>query len=116
MTSSRTRRFGCEVEFALDVLGGKWKAVILALLKERPRHYGDLRRLVPRLSDKMLSQRLADLQNLGLIERRKVGRRGAPSEYRLTRRGNTLRPVLQALYEWGTTMARDLDAIIEPPG
>jgi hypothetical protein len=38
------------------------------------------------------------------------------SEYRLTRRGDTLRPVLQALYDWGTTMARDLDAIIEPPG
>ena len=90
MTSRRTRRFSCEVEFALDVLGGKWKAVILALLKERPRPYGELRRRVPRLSDRMLSQRLADLQSLGFIERRKVGRRGAPSEYRLTRRGNTL--------------------------
>ncbi|MEJ7598848.1 MAG: helix-turn-helix domain-containing protein [Kofleriaceae bacterium] len=107
------RTFSCPVELTLDVLGGKWKSVILAHLKTAPLRYGELRRLVPRLSDKVLVERLADLEQLGLVTRAKRGRRGAPSTYRLTRRGATLGPALQALYDWGERMAPELGAIIE---
>ncbi|MER9076558.1 helix-turn-helix transcriptional regulator [Mesorhizobium sp. M0904] len=52
--TQRGRLYGCPVEFALDALGGKWKTVILARIKEQPMRYSDLRRLIPSLSDKML--------------------------------------------------------------
>lgn len=98
--------FGCPVEFSLDLLGGKWKPVILARLKDNPVRYGELRRLIPDLSDKVLTQRLRDLTDAGLIEM--VGENGA-TRYALTARGQSLRPVLEALYAWGETAAIDAE-------
>lgn len=95
-------RYGCPVELSLDLLGGKWKPVLLARLKDRPLRYGELRALVPGMSDKMLTQRLKDLQHGGLIRARK---RGDHPVYALTARGQSLRPVLQGLYDWGQAMA-----------
>jgi DNA-binding HxlR family transcriptional regulator len=103
--------FGCPVELSLTLLGGKWKAVILARLKDRPLRYGELRRLIPRLSDKVLTERLADLQGLGLI----APNDGRPRNgYRLSARGESLRPVLQALYDWGEAQAYELKVVVKP--
>src|SRR5215510_6232672 len=104
-TYSLRRKFSCPVELALEVLGGKWKTVILAHLKERSLRYAELRLLIPSLSDKMLTERLKDLEELGLVVRHKRGGRGSPSRYELTRRGRTLSPVLQGLYDWGEHIA-----------
>jgi DNA-binding HxlR family transcriptional regulator len=106
------RNFGCPVELSLQLLGGKWKTVILARLKERPLRYGELRALIPQLSDKVLTERLADLKESGLIER-SGGEREAG--YRLSARGESLRPILQALYEWGSVQASALDVSVGPP-
>jgi DNA-binding HxlR family transcriptional regulator len=103
MAVSRLGRvYGCGVEFSLDLLGGKWKTVILARLKEGPLRYGELRRLIPGLSDKILSERLQGLCEAGLIEpiSSSVGK-----GYRLSHRGASLRPLLQALYDWGEASA-----------
>jgi DNA-binding HxlR family transcriptional regulator len=106
---SLPKAFGCPVEFSLELLGGKWKTVILARLKEGPLRYGELRRLVPQLSDKVLTERLDDLQSLGLIRREGAKRSSA---YRLSARGETLKPLLQALYDWGQEHARELNVVI----
>jgi DNA-binding HxlR family transcriptional regulator len=106
------RTFGCPVELSLELLGGKWKAVILARLKDGPLRYGELRRLIPQLSDKVLTDRLADLRQAGLIAPG-GGKRG--DGYRLSARGESLRPVLQALYDWGAAQADELDVSIAPP-
>jgi DNA-binding HxlR family transcriptional regulator len=103
------KRFGCPVELSLELLGGKWKPVILARLKDGPLRYGELRRLIPSLSDKMLTERLADLQASGLIEHPPEALGGG---YRLSRRGESLRPVLTALYDWGAAQAEDLHVTI----
>ena len=102
-----TRAYGCPVEFALDVLGGKWKPVILARLKDAPLRYGELRRLIPGLSDKMLTQRLRDLEDGGLIVREHVG--DGVRLYALSARGRTLRPLLQSLHDWGRASAASFD-------
>lgn len=115
MAHSLHRRFSCPVELALEVIGGKWKTVILARLKEHPYHYGELRKLIPGLSDKMLTQRLQDLEELGLIIRHKRGSRGAPASYELAPRGESLKPALQGLHDWGSVIADEFGAIIEPP-
>jgi DNA-binding HxlR family transcriptional regulator len=65
----RARLYGCPVELTLDLLGGKWKTVILARLKQAPLRYGELRSVVPGLADKMLTQRLRDLEKAGFVER-----------------------------------------------
>jgi DNA-binding HxlR family transcriptional regulator len=109
---SRTH-FSCPVELSLIVLGGKWKTVVLAHLKQGPLRYGDLRARIPSLADKVLTDRLRDLQAQGLVSRRKAGRRGSPSTYELTRRGQSLGAVLQALHDWGAAAAPSLGATIE---
>lgn len=105
--------YGCPVELSLDLLGGKWKPVILARLKDRPLAYGELRRLLPTLSDKMLTERLKELEDQGLVAREAMPGAAGRFQYRLTERGESLRPVLQALYEWGEVAARELSVLIK---
>ena len=90
--------YRCPVELTLDVIGGKWRAVILAHLKEGVHTYGTLRRKVPDISEKMFVQRLNELRATGLIHRTEVP---PHVEYALTDEGRSLAPVLQALYDWG---------------
>jgi DNA-binding HxlR family transcriptional regulator len=103
------RSVDCPVELSLELLGGKWKPVILARLKDQPLRYGDLR-LIPRLSDKVLTERLSDLQAQGLIVREENGT--GVGFYRLTEQGQTLRPILQSLYDWGEKRATELKVIV----
>ena len=88
-------RPGCAVELTLDRLAGKWKTILLARIKEGPQRYADLRASVAGLSDKVLTDRLRELQADGLALQDDQGR------YRLSPEGETLRPVLQALWDWG---------------
>jgi Predicted transcriptional regulators len=91
--------FHCPTEFTLAVLGGKWKTVILSYLKERPCRYAELRTLVPRLSDKVLSERLRDLTKSGLVRQEAISTR--TRAYLLTEKGRSLSELLQHLYAWG---------------
>ncbi|HEY4082084.1 MAG TPA: helix-turn-helix domain-containing protein [Burkholderiaceae bacterium] len=111
------RSASCATEFALELLGGKWATVILARLKEGPLRYSDLRRLLPTLSEKVLTQRLEDLQERGLVAKRSVD--AASTRYVLTADAQALRPALQHLYEWGEAQAERfnvtiLDRVLEP--
>jgi DNA-binding HxlR family transcriptional regulator len=96
-----TKRQPCPVELTVDVIGGKWRVVILAYLKEGAHRYGELRRRVPGISEKVLTQRLRELESDGLVVRHDRGTVPPHVEYRLTDEGRSLAPVLQALYDWG---------------
>lgn len=98
----------------MTLLGGKWKVVVLARLKEKPQRYADLRAAIPGLSDKVLTERLSELVASGVVTQTKQGRRGAPSTYRLSKRGEQLRPALDALYRWGLAEAHALGASFSP--
>jgi DNA-binding HxlR family transcriptional regulator len=98
--------FTCPVELALEVLGGKWRVVILARIKEGTQRYVDLRRCIPRMSEKMLTQRLRELVATGLVARRAGG-------YRLTERGDRARKALTALHAFGETLAPELGVRVE---
>jgi DNA-binding HxlR family transcriptional regulator len=110
------KTYGCPVELSLDLLGGKWKSVILARLKDSPLSYGELRRLIPDLSDKVLTERLKGLEARGLLTRTRSSSPSQPARlrYALTERGKSLRPVLEALYSWGEQAATDLNLQIRP--
>jgi DNA-binding HxlR family transcriptional regulator len=101
MVRKLARTFGCPTEFTLDVLGGKWKTVILCYLKQKPLRYADLRRLIPALSDKMLSERLADLGARGLVTKKRAPGHARTDLYTLTQTGRSLSVPLTELYRWG---------------
>ena len=102
------KQYGCPVELSLEFVGGKWKTVILAWLKEAPHRYSELRARMPGVADKVLTERLKDLEVLGLIKKEPANGRRASHVYRLTERGESLRPVLDSLYAWGESMADEL--------
>ncbi|ANN16514.1 HxlR family transcriptional regulator [Amycolatopsis orientalis] len=108
------KRYHCAVELAVDVLGGKWKPVILSHLKEGVHRYGELRRRMPGVSEKMLTQHLRELEADGLVRRESLDGRVPRVEYRLTEQGERLRPALQALYDWGIQRAADTGITFEP--
>ncbi len=106
--------FNCPTEFTLAVLGGKWQTVILSYLKEQPCRYAELRRLVPRLSDKVLSDRLRELTRSGLVARQ-GSTTGRTQTYSLTERGRSLSEPLQQLYTWGLTHSRAFGVRVGSP-
>jgi DNA-binding HxlR family transcriptional regulator len=95
------RLYGCGLEAALDVVGGKWKAIVLWHLAPGPRRFGELRRLVAGISEKMLIQSLKELE-LDQIVRRKDYKEVPPRvEYALTPFGSSLYEALSPLCAWG---------------
>ena len=115
MRKRLAKYFHCPTEFTLAVLDGKWKTVILSFLKERPCRYAELRRLVPSLSDKMLSERLRDLTSAGLVVRRPVGISRLAQRYALTEKASSLSAVLQQLYAWGMENADQFGVRVGQP-
>jgi DNA-binding HxlR family transcriptional regulator len=114
MAKRLARKFGCASEFTLDVLGGKWKTVILCYLKQQPLRYADLRRLIPSLSDKMLTERLRDLSERGLVVKRRAA--SQPYEvYVLTLTGKSLGAALVELYRWGEKHAAVFGVTVDNP-
>jgi DNA-binding HxlR family transcriptional regulator len=94
----------CPVEAALAVIGGRWTTLVIRELLHGPRGYRELCRAMPSLSDKVLTERLARLTGLGITER--VETSGFPTRvlYRLTARGEALRPLMMELYRTGTEL------------
>ena len=85
--------YHCPVEATLDVIGGKWKALILFHLRDVVFRFGQLRRKIPGVSERMLAQQLRELEEQGVVHR-EVYREVPPKvEYWLTAYGKTLRPI-----------------------
>ena len=97
--------FDCAAGFALTILNGKWNIDILLHLKQRPRRYSQLRAAIPGLSDKMLTQRLHDLTDSGVVtHRRSIN--SPIGHYTLTPKGKRLETLIQGIAEWGHQHSR----------
>ena len=107
--------YHCPVEVTTEVIGGRWTPVILAHLKQGLLRYAQLRRLMPDISEKMLTQRLHELAERGVVERTLINAKPPHVEYALTELGTTLAPVLQAMWDWGQASAAERGLIISPP-
>ncbi|MFF0446800.1 winged helix-turn-helix transcriptional regulator [Streptomyces sp. NPDC004609] len=96
--------YHCGLDAAVDVVGGKWKPLILWALDDRGTlRFGELRRNVPGVSEKMLIQQLRELEADGIVHR-EVYREVPPRvEYSLTELGDALNKALEPLGEWGNT-------------
>ncbi len=89
------------VQTTLKVLGGKWKILILWHLKDKARRFSELKRLIPEISEKVLTQQLRELESDGIVNRKVYSDVPPKVEYSFTDYGRSLKPTLQALCEWG---------------
>jgi DNA-binding HxlR family transcriptional regulator len=104
VTTERTdhKLFHCPALTTIKVVSGKWKTRILWVLRERPHNFNELKRTLPGVSAKVLTEQIAQLKNAGLIESKKVEKDGQTfSEFCYTKYGLSLVPALDALGEWG---------------
>lgn len=91
---------GCAVEAALSLIDGKWKGVVLYHLLERTHRFNEIRRRIPNVTQRMLTNQLRELETDGLILRTVYAEVPPKVEYSLTARGRTLEPVIAALKAW----------------
>jgi len=92
----------CPIEYTLDVIGGKWKLLILYyLMTEKVKRYGELKRCISGITHKMLSTQLKELEKKGIILRKEYPQIPPKVEYSLTEKGATLLPILGMMYDWG---------------
>ncbi|WJH36104.1 helix-turn-helix transcriptional regulator [Paenibacillus sp. CC-CFT747] len=94
-------RFKRSVELTLKVIGGKWKPVILCHLTDGVHRFGELKREMPDITQKMLTQQLRELEQDGIIDRTVYQQVPPKVEYSLTEYGQTLKEVLVVMAEWG---------------
>ena len=114
MTSGK---FGytCGLDAAVDVIGGKWKPLILWALHLHTRRFGELRRDIPGISEKMLIQQLREMETDGIVHR-EVYREVPPKvEYSLTEFGDSLNSALGPLSEWGEQHMARIGAVHRCP-
>jgi DNA-binding HxlR family transcriptional regulator len=91
----------CPVETAMSVIGGRWRAVIIYYLLQGTQRFSELRRAIPNISQRMLTQDLRGLEEAGIIVRTVYAEVPPRVEYRLTPLGERLRPSIGALLAWG---------------
>src|SRR3990167_5349036 len=93
--------YNTPVELTLEVIGGKWKSVLVYHLLQGPLRFSELKRLVPDITEKMLTQQLRELERVGVLTRTVFAEVPPRVEYCVTEHGATLQPVLAAMCEWG---------------
>ena len=94
-------RLTCEVEYTLKVIGGRWKVLIIRELMADVKRFGELQRALSGITQKMLTQQLRELEEDGIIDRQVYPQIPPKVEYSLTPLGETLKPILQVMHEWG---------------
>lgn len=112
MGRMENKQFNCEKELTLSIIGGKWKMLILWYLgKEGTKRFGELKALIPEITQRMLVNQLRELEE-DLIVQRVVYPVVPPKvEYSLTKEGESLMPILDSMYNWGKNyMETVLDA------
>ncbi len=96
------KEYNNPVELALDKVGGKWKMPILWRLREKPRRYNELKRDLGKITHKMLTEQLRQMERDGLVNREVFNVVPPHVEYSLTRLGESSIPIIEHLRKWGS--------------
>ncbi|GHO86945.1 winged helix-turn-helix transcriptional regulator [Dictyobacter formicarum] len=105
-----TYQYGCAVEATADIVGGKWKAVILYYLFQGPQRFNELRRLLPEVTQRMLTLQLRELEQDGVVHREIYKEVPPKVEYSLTEFGASLGPIIVQMLEWGEQYMEQIQA------
>ncbi|WP_405155080.1 winged helix-turn-helix transcriptional regulator [Paenibacillus sp. FSL K6-0108] len=92
---------GCPVEYTLDVIGGKWKGVLLYHMIEGPIRFNEFRRICPNITQRMLTLQLRELEEDGIVHREVYPQVPPKVEYSLSEFGRTLVPIIMEMKIWG---------------
>jgi DNA-binding HxlR family transcriptional regulator len=106
------RVYHCALDVTMDYIGGKWKSVVLWYLRNQRMRFGELRKQIPDITEKMLSMQLKQLEQDGIVQREVFAEVPPRVEYCLTKEGKTMLPMLEALAEWGRNKAKK-DGVIQ---
>lgn len=94
--------FNCEKEFTLSLISGKWKIIIIYLLEtEGTLRFSEIKRLLPKITHKVLTTQIRELEEDGIIHRKVFPEVPPRVEYSLTQLGESLIPIVLMMYEWG---------------
>jgi DNA-binding HxlR family transcriptional regulator len=100
MNRTDSRQLECPIQVVVNAIGGKWKLSILYQLFQGTKRYGELKRLVPNATERMLTLQLRELEASGIVQRTVYSEIPPKVEYSLTELGLSLEPVLQAMLNW----------------
>ena len=105
--------FHCALDVTMHYIGGKWKAVVLWYLRKGKKRFGELKELIPDITDKMLSLQLKALEEDGLIKRTVFPEVPPRVEYEYTDAGKSIIPVIEAIAAWGRHKAQNEGKMVE---
>jgi DNA-binding HxlR family transcriptional regulator len=112
----KSKTYNCPVEATVDVIGGKWKAPILWHLRSGTKRFAELKRLMPNITERMLTQQLRELETDRVVARKVYAVVPPRVEYSLTEFGRSLEPILELMCQWGKKWQRRLTDLQVPPG
>src|SRR5438094_131813 len=102
------KQYHCNIEVIVDVIGGKWKMLILWNLRDGLRRFNELRRLIPGSTQKMLTAQLRELERDGIVSRKVYPQVPPKVEYALTKYGQSLRPFIELSCQLGNTHVKHI--------
>ena len=97
----RGKIYHCALDITMDYIGGKWRSVVLWYLMKKKKRFAELKKVMPDITEKMLSIQLKQLKKDGLIERHVYAEVPSHVEYNLTKEGESLITILNELAAWG---------------
>ena len=92
---------GCPVEGTMEVIGGKWKGVVLYHLLEKTYRFGELKKIMPGITQHTLTKQLRELEGYGIVNRKVYAEVPPRVEYSLTERGKSLEKIILMMRDWG---------------
>jgi DNA-binding HxlR family transcriptional regulator len=107
------KEYHCAMDITMDYIGGKWKTVVLWYLRNDKKRFSELRKLIPNITEKMLSLQLKDLESDGIVKRKVYAEVPPKVEYYLTDFGKTLIPMLEEIAKWGRALAKTRGRMID---
>ena len=107
------KTYHCAMDVTMSYIGGKWKTVVLWYLRNKTLRFGELKKQIPDITEKMLSLQLKALEEDGLVKREVYAEVPLRVEYSLTDFGKTLIPVIEAIAGWGRNLGEKEGKLIE---
>ncbi|HYG14934.1 MAG TPA: helix-turn-helix domain-containing protein [Bacteroidia bacterium] len=104
--------FYCALDVTMNFIGGKWKTIVLWYIRKGPKRFSELKRLIPPITEKMLSMQLKELEKDGIVSRTIYPEVPPRVEYELTEEGKTLLPLLEEIAAWGRRKA-SLEGVVK---
>ena len=105
--------FHCALDVTMNYIGGKWKTVVIWYLRKDKKRFGELKKHIPDITEKMLSLTLRQLESDGLVERTVFAEVPPRVEYSLTAHGKSLLPMVEEMAAWGRKKTKDEGQMVE---